>query len=167
MEINEVTGQLNISFVREVSATYRGPRRAKVKITGPACSAEFIRRVLPDNSREHFVTLYLDGANQVVAFSVTASGTASSCPVHPREVFQSAFLIGAIAVVVGHNHPSGLVTPSEEDKKIIQHLADSGAFLGLKVLDHVILSDDAFYSFVESDPGTLRPERATLARRHW
>ena len=91
------------TFVREVTAVYRGARRATVEMGTPEGAADFIRKVLPDNSREHFVALYLDAGHKVMAFSVIATGTANSCPVHPREVFQMGFLTGAIAIIVGHN----------------------------------------------------------------
>src|SRR5207249_165510 len=82
---------------------YRGARRATTRIAEPKAAADFIRRVLPDNSREHFVALFLDGGHKIIAFSMIATGTANSCPVHPREVFQNAILTGAVAIIVGHN----------------------------------------------------------------
>ena len=111
-----------ITFVREVCINYRGARRATTKIACAGDIAAFIRKVLPDNSREHFVALYLDRAHQVIAFSVVATGTATSCLVHTREVFQSAIHVGAVAVVAGHNHPSGNVKPSEEDRVVTRTL---------------------------------------------
>jgi len=91
------------TFFREVTAVYRGPRRAPVAIRYPESAANLIRKVLPDNSREHFIVLHLDGAHQIIGFAVVATGTANSCTVHPREVFQGAILMGAVALVVSHN----------------------------------------------------------------
>jgi DNA repair protein RadC len=76
-------------FVREVSAQYHGRKQPLVHIGQPADAAAFIRSVLPDNSREHFVTLHLDGAHQVIAYSITGTGGANFCHVHPREVFSN------------------------------------------------------------------------------
>ena len=135
------------SLIREVSANYRKTGIHRFKISGPEDAARMVARVLPDNSREHLVSLYLDAAHQVIAYSVTATGTANSCPVHPREVFQIAFLVGAVAVIVAHNHPSGEATPSAEDEKVTRILIEAGELLFMKVLDHVIISDDHFYSF--------------------
>jgi DNA repair protein RadC len=95
------------------------------------------------------VALYLDGAHTIIAYSVVFTGTANSCQVHAREIFQCAVLVGAVAVVVGHNHPSGEVSPSSEDLKVTKQLQDAGGLLGIKVLDHVIVTDLCFHSFTE------------------
>lgn len=141
------------TFVREVTAVYRGARRVVDKMEGPKTVAAFLRKILPDNSREHFMALYLDGGHKVIAFSVVSTGTANSCHVHPREIFQRAYLVGAVSIIVGHNHPSGEVEPSPEDRKLTTHLAEVAKILGVKLLDHVIVTDDAFSSF--SDTGVL------------
>ena len=139
------------TFLREVSAMYRGGRRATRKIYNATDAAHFIRSVLPDNSREHFVALYLDGAHKVVAFSVISTGSATSCPVHPREIFQSAILVGAVAIIVGHNHPSGETSPSNEDKQVTKRLKEAGEILAIRILDHVILGETGIHSFSEHD----------------
>lgn len=137
------------TFVREITAVYRGASRPQFKVRGPKSAADFIREVLPDNSREHFVALYLDGAHKVIAFSIVATGSANSCPVHPREVFQAAILAGAIAIIAGHNHPSGEVIPSTDDKKITSRLKEAGSLLAISLLDHVIVGEDTFFSFAD------------------
>jgi len=141
---------MELNFIREVSINYSGPRRAKTQIKEAKSVADFIRRVLPDNVREHFVTLFLDGAHQVIGYSVTATGNANSCPVHPREVFQNAVLIGAIAVIVSHNHPSGCTNPSAQDRTLTAKLKQAGEFLMIRLLDHVVIADDEFFSFAEN-----------------
>ena len=139
------------TFVREVTAVYRGTRKAVEKMDSPEGVAEFLRRVLPDNSREHFMALYLDGANKVIAFSVVSTGTANTCHIHPREIFQRAYLTGAVSIIVGHNHPSGQIQPSHEDRTLTTRLVEIAKLLGIKILDHVIVTDDDFYSFSKTD----------------
>jgi len=117
-------------------------------IKGPNDVADFVRSVLTDNSREHCVALYLDGAHQVVSYSIISIGTANMSVVHPREVFQRAILAGAISIIIAHNHPSGVLTPSDEDHKVTQRLKDAGEILGIKLLDHLIVSDVANVSIV-------------------
>ena len=141
------------TFVREVTAVYRGPRRATTVMRKPASAADFIRKLLPDNSREHFVVLHLDGAHQVIGYAVVATGNANSCPVHPREVFQGAILIGAVALIISHNHPSGDATPSKEDLKLTAHLKEAAHLMGIKILDHVIVTNNGFLSL--ADEGRL------------
>lgn len=134
------------TFVREVTAVYRGARRAVEKMSGPDTFAAFFRKVLPDNSREHFMALYLDGAHKVIAYSIVSTGSANACHVHPREIFQRAYLTGAVSIVVGHNHPSGQLDPSQEDRKLTGRLAEVAEILGIRLLDHVIVTDSAFYA---------------------
>ena len=148
---------MTTTFVREISLRYRGPKRREAfnPIVSPFEAARFIRRVLPDNVREHFVALFLDGQNQVASFYVVATGAAASCPVATREVFQGAILAGALSLVVAHNHPSGGVNPSIEDRAITKRLCEAGSLLGIPVLDHIIVGTDNFYSF--KDSGELPP----------
>ena len=82
-------------YVREVTARYIGPRRKSLTISGPGVAACFMRALLRDEAREHFLALYLNGAHQVVSFSLVSLGDATSAPVHAREVFQGALLVGA------------------------------------------------------------------------
>lgn len=132
---------LQDTFIREVRATYHATGTKSFPIKCAADTAEFIRSVLTDNSREHFVAVYLDGAHQVVSYSMIAIGTANSCLVHPREVLQRAVLCGAIALIVAHNHPSGDLTPSDEDLLVTKRLSQASEILGIRLLDHLIISD--------------------------
>ena len=140
----------NDTFIREVRATYHMTESAPFKVKGPEDAAIFLRSVLTDNSREHFIAMYLDGGHQVVSYSTISIGTATTAIVHPREVFQRAILSGAVALVVAHNHPSGILTPSNEDYKVTERLKDAGTLLGIKLLDHVIVSDVAHLSIIDS-----------------
>ena len=141
---------LQKTFVREVTVVYRGSHRSTSAIRGPESAANFIRTVLPDNSREHFVVLHLDGSHRVIGYAVVATGSANACPVHPREVFQGAILIGAVALILSHNHPSGMTTPSLEDQSLTNRLKEGGTLLGVTILDHIIVTDTSFHSLKES-----------------
>lgn len=137
-------------YVREITAKYIGPRRKSAVITGPDEAARFVRTVLRDEVREHLVALYLDGAHRIASYSLVSIGCAISAPVHPREIFQPAVLIGACSLIVGHNHPSGELAPSNEDRKVTKRLAEAGALLSIALLDHVIVTPQGYYSFKES-----------------
>jgi len=139
------------TFIREVRANYQQTASMFFTIKGPNDVADFVRSVLTDNSREHCVALYLDGAHQVVSYSIISIGTANMSVVHPREVFQRAILAGAVSIIIAHNHPSGVLTPSDEDHKVTQRLKDAGEILGIKLLDHVIVTDVAQRSIRESE----------------
>ena len=135
-----------VQHIREVSAHYSGPRRPTWKIRSAEDVDGFCRKVVKDNAREHFFGLFLDGEHKVIGYSLVGLGTANLCPVHPRELFQPAILLGSVAVVISHNHPSGQLEPSEEDVRVTRMLREAGLLLGIEVLDHVIFTDDGYIS---------------------
>ena len=139
------------TFIREARVNYLHCDHAMFKISSPADVANFVRSILTDNSREHFVALYLDGQHQVAAYSIVSIGTANQAPVSPREVFQRAVLTGAISIVVAHNHPSESTVPSHEDRAVTTRLREAGELLGIKVLDHLIVTNSAFLSMKDDD----------------
>lgn len=139
------------TFIREARVNYLHCDHAMFKINSPADAADFVRSILTDNSREHFVALYLNGQHQVAAYSIVSIGTANQAPVAPREVFQRAVLTGAISIVVAHNHPSESTVPSHEDRAVTTRLREAGELLGIKILDHVIVTNSAFLSMKEYD----------------
>ena len=136
-------------LIREVLVSYKRTSESLFKVSGAADVACFARRIVVDNSREHCVTLYLDGSHSVVSYSIVSIGTANSALIHPREVFQPAIVCGAIALIFCHNHPSGETAPSPEDLRATKKLRDAGDLLGIKLLDHVIVTDTSFLSFQE------------------
>ncbi len=154
---------MTVVHVREISLKYRGPRRGASfeAVSAPETAAAFLRRVLPDSVREHFLTLFLDQRNQVTGYFVAASGTAASCPVGTKEIFQAALANGATSILVAHNHtsmPSAKnLQPSAEDVAVTRRLCDAGELLGIPVVDHLILGQTGFYSFHEH--GQLPPRR--------
>lgn len=100
--------------------------------------------------KEHFLVLTLDGAHQVIRIRIITIGLLNRCLVHPREVYHSAILDGAAGIILAHNHPSGNLTPSTEDRDITRRLYQAGQIIGIPVLDHLILSSKGFYSFQET-----------------
>lgn len=103
--------------------------------------------------QEHFATILLDSRNRVIETCVVSRGTLNSSPSAPREVFRAAIRAAASGVILMHNHPSGDPTPSRDDLHATESLAAAGRVLGIRVLDHIILGHDAYYSF--KDEGEL------------
>ena len=99
--------------------------------------------------KEHFLCILLDGQHCVIKTIVVSVGIANRTLVHPREVFQPAIKAGAVSIVLGHNHPSGNTEPSSDDETVNQRLIQAGEILGISVLDHVIIAEGGFYSFLE------------------
>jgi DNA repair protein RadC len=104
-----------------------------------------------DRKQEQFICVSLNGAHEVLAVRVVSVGILNKTIVHPREVFGDPIADRAAAVIVCHNHPSGQLEPSEEDRAITRRLAEAGNILGISLLDHLILSPrGGYFSFVDS-----------------
>lgn len=136
--------------VRELVINYKRRKRFPDAIQTATAAAAAMRKCLPNNSREHFCALYLDGSHKPINYAVISSGLANASQIHPRELFQPAILAGACAVICFHNHPSGSTTPSREDREVTKRLVDAGKLLSIPVLDHIILTDTEHYSFLEN-----------------
>ena len=102
-----------------------------------------------DRNQEHFLCISLNGAHEVMNLRVVSVGLLNRTIVHPREVFADPLKDRAAAVVVAHNHPSGNVEPSREDRQITERLKEAGETLGIQLLDHIIFSVRGYYSFLE------------------
>ena len=101
-----------------------------------------------DKKQEYFVCLTLDGANRLIAKRVITIGTLTASLVHPREVFADAITDRAASIIVAHNHPSGSLEPSHADKDVTARLQNAGEVLGIKLIDHVIVSKTASVSII-------------------
>lgn len=96
--------------------------------------------------KEQLRGLYLDTHHKVIHDEVLFIGTINASMVHPREVFKPAIEYGAAAVILVHNHPSGVSAPSESDKKITEQIVMAGKVLGISVLDHIVVARESFTS---------------------
>jgi DNA repair protein RadC len=112
-------------------------------------------------SKEHFFSLHLNSKNQLIREVLISIGSLSTSVVHPREVFAPAVRDSTAALIFMHNHPSGDPSPSREDRDCTQRLLHAGQILGIRVLDHIVLGHDDYYSF--ADAGCLNGEISTAA----
>ena len=113
-------------------------------ISSPADVERLLRGRIAKLDRENFVVVLLNTKNEVIETSTVFVGTLSASLVHPREVFKPAIRASAASVVLAHNHPSGKVEPSREDREVTRRLGEAAQILGIEVLDHVILGDGYF-----------------------
>ena len=119
-------------------------------ITSPADVLPEIRHIR-DLNKEHFVAIFLNARNQVIKTETISIGSLNSSLVHPREVFAPAVGISAASVILGHNHPSGDVTPSKEDISLTKRMVQAGQIMGIEVVDHLIVASDKFLSMKEAN----------------
>ena len=132
----------------ELGRRYSGNDYQKVE---KASDVYPLLRHFADCRQEQFICVSLNGAHEVLAIRVVSIGTLNKTIVHPREVFSDPLSDRAAAIIVCHNHPSGQLNPSEEDKIITQRLYKAGELLGITLLDHLILSPrGGYFSFVDA-----------------
>ncbi|MCX6250573.1 MAG: DNA repair protein RadC [Bacteroidetes bacterium] len=125
----------------------------KNKISKSQDAFEIFHSLMGDLPYEEFWLLLLNRANRVIKKVKISEGGISGTVVDPKKIFQICLEQHATSILLGHNHPSGAVTPSEADNKITKKIKDCGLLLDVAVLDHIIVGDDRFYSF--ADEGAL------------
>jgi DNA repair protein RadC len=113
-------------------------------------------------NKEHFLSLHLNSKNQLIREVLVSIGSLSTSVVHPREVFAPAVRDSTAALIFLHNHPSGDPAPSREDRECTQRLIHAGHILGIRVLDHIVLGHDDYYSFADAGQMTV-PSLMTVA----
>lgn len=124
-------------------------RPQRQRVSGPA---DLVPRLLhwADRPQEIFLTVTLNGAQEILGTRPVTVGLLNRTLIHPREVFAPALEDRAASVILAHTHPSGALDPSREDREATTRLAQAGKLLGIEVLDHLILSTAGYYSFREN-----------------
>jgi len=117
-------------------------------VSAPADALPFLADIR-EQQREHFVCLYLNARNELIHKEVVSIGSLSASIVHPREVFRSAIAWAAASIILAHNHPSGDVTPSQEDIELSRRLKRAGELMGMEILDHIIIGAMDYLSLKE------------------
>lgn len=121
----------------------------KIKLNNPQNIYEYFKYKIDDIKQECFYCLYLDNKKHLIDYKLLFIGTINISIVHPREIFKLAYALSSSSIICLHNHPSGNVSPSDEDNILTKRLVEIGHLLGIEVLDHIIIGDNTFYSFYE------------------
>lgn len=121
-----------------------------VKITSSKAIFELMQPIVGELPHEEFWIIYLNNSNKVLSKAQLSKGGITGTLVDVRIVFKKALELGATALILCHNHPSGTLVPSEADKHITRKLKLAGESLEVKVLDHVIVTENSYFSFVDS-----------------
>ena len=127
----------------------------KVKITNSKDSADFFRELWDDSIGiyESFFCIYLNNANNTIGWYKVSQGGITGTVADPRLIIKKALDVLATGIVMCHNHPSGQLRPSESDLKLTEKIKQAAIFLDISVLDHIILTEESYYSF--SDNGNI------------
>ena len=138
-----------------ISALELGRRRRTedalelIKITSSKAIFELMQPVIGELPHEEFWIVYLNNSNKVISKSQLSKGGITGTLVDVRLVFKNALEIGATSLILCHNHPSGTLIPSDADKQITKKLKLAGDSLEIKVLDHLIVTESSYFSFVD------------------
>jgi DNA repair protein RadC len=125
------------------------PGEARSSLKAPGDAARFFRARLADLPHEVFGGLFLDTRHRLIRYEELFRGTVGGAAVYPREVLKRALDLNASALIIGHNHPSGVAEPSEADRSITSRLSRALALVDIRLLDHVVVSRDGHVSLAE------------------
>ena len=141
-----------IRLVKELYNTYlaENMKRGDV-LSSPETVLKFVRVRLSGMTNEAFMVIYMNVKNEVIDYSILHEGTVDNVAVYPRRIIESALSRHASGVILVHNHPSGNPMPSREDKALTRDIADAAITLDIRVLDHIIVGKDGYFSFLEHD----------------
>jgi len=120
-----------------------------IKLNNPTDVYDLVKDELVNSDREMLLSVMLTNKNQLIGVETVSIGSVSATTMFSREVFKSAILANAVSIILCHNHPSGELTPSNEDIQVTQILVDAGKLLGIRVIDHLIVSDKGYRSLTD------------------
>jgi DNA repair protein RadC len=122
---------------------------SKILLDSPQKIFEFLKEKIGKEKKEHFIALYFNTKNNLIVDEISV-GILNASLIHPREVFNKAITNHASHIVVAHNHPSGDSTPSSDDINTTKRLIETGKIIGIPIIDHIIVSDNSYFSFKEN-----------------
>ncbi|MDU3211858.1 MULTISPECIES: DNA repair protein RadC [Anaerococcus] len=153
-ELTHINGIKNAKACSIVASLRLGKRIAQkvmereiIKIEKSEDIYNYLKNELANKKNEYFYAILLDTKNVIISKEVISKGTLDASLVHPREAFKAAIKKSAKSIIFVHNHPSGDVNPSKHDFLTTRNLVDAGNILDIKVLDHIIIGDNDYYSF--------------------
>ncbi len=114
-------------------------------VSSPEEAATIFREYIGNRDREVFAVMALSTQNRVLGIHTVSIGTLENTQVHPRELYKSILLLNAASIIVAHNHPSGSVEPSHEDRLVTARIREAGKLLGIDVQDHIIIGEGVLY----------------------
>ena len=122
----------------------------RTKVTTSKEIAQYLRSILKDHSHEVFAVLFLNQANKIKSFKIMSRGGITGTVADPRIILKQALDENATAIILSHNHPSGNLKPSRADLELTHKIKTAASFFDIKVMDHIIVSDEGHYSFADS-----------------
>ncbi len=118
-------------------------------LNNPGLTKDYLHSTLADKKREVFAVVFLDNQHAVIGLEILFYGTIDGASVYPREIVKAALDYNAAAVILAHNHPSGMAEPSTADHRITERIVDALKTVDIRVLDHLIIGGNTSVSFAE------------------
>ncbi|MGP4132391.1 DNA repair protein RadC [Pantoea tagorei] len=118
-------------------------------MANPQVTRHYLQSVLAHQEREIFMALFLDNQHRVLQAQKIFMGSINSVEVHPREIVREALKLNAAAVILAHNHPSGMAEPSRADRNITHKISAACTLLNIRLLDHLVIGHGEYVSFAE------------------
>ena len=152
-ELKDIKGIGEAKAITLMAALELGKRRRAAEANLPTevrDSKDTFERFLPyidDMKQEHFLVMYLNQSNHVLKIECISNGGTTHVIADPKIIFKNALNLNATCLVLGHNHPSGNPRPSEDDRQLTKKLVSAGKLLDIKVIDHIIIGNERYYSF--------------------
>lgn len=135
----------------KIKQVYRTVENEKpLKTSSSVSVATWLQDEIGYDTQENLVVFCLDNMGKVNSYSIVHRGSLNQAIVHPRDIFQRAYLSNAARILIGHNHPSNNSNPSLEDNLFTQRLIQAGEILGIELLDHIIVGQDTYFSYREN-----------------
>lgn len=150
MKLNGVKENKALTIAASIELGRRLSRTPQVVLTEPKDIIPFIQNYAMQ-SQEHFLCVNLNGAREIISIRVVCVGSGNMAILRPSEIFKSAIKENASAIVISHNHPSGNPTPSKDDVATTNSLIEAAKILGIALLDHIIIAQSSYFSFLEHD----------------
>lgn len=154
-ELQKVKGIGAAKAVTIAAALELGRRRQgaealeKPQMTGSGKVADYLKSIIQDETKEVFIVLFLNRANKINGHHVISVGGITGTVADPRIILKKALEENAVSIILSHNHPSGNVKPSNADLELTHKIKEAAAFLDIRVLDHIIVSNESYYSFAD------------------
>ena len=120
-----------------------------IKLNDPSKVFDYFKYRI-NKDQEEFYCIYLDAKKKVISYKLLFVGTVNHSMVHPRDIFKEAYKLNAAFIICVHNHPSGDVYPSLDDINATKRILEIGNLMGIKLIDHIIISENNYYSFLEN-----------------
>ena len=155
-DLVSIKGLKNVKAITLIAAIELGRRvyeenslKPKMQLNSSKIVYQTFAKIIDNSSQEHFLAIYLDTQKRLIDYKILFTGTVDYSLVHPRDIFKEAYRLSASAIIIMHNHPSGISSPSQDDIDLTKNLRNISKIMSIPIIDHLIIGKNEYYSFLE------------------